>query len=254
MPGPPPGPAPPRIRPGSAHWRRRHSRPRGHGGRGRDRPGRYTAGDAEAGVPSTGSHCIRFWIMRDEGDDPVLDIDPAGTAKVSAGGQQLRSLAGRWRALPQVGELLVFHRADERAAGAKGVALCGEIDTPGALTNVLNFIHLSQWDGSLTVLSGKARKILYYGRGQLLSAVSNVPEERLGALLVRFGMVTQEKLMECVRQVTAQRRLGTVLIEHGVMTAHDLYEGVRRQCEEIFFSSLLLRRGLFYFIKGSDDS
>src|SRR5688572_25482126 len=67
-------------------------------------------------------------------------------------------------------------------------------------------------------------------------------------------MVTQEKLMECVRQVTAQRRLGTVLIEHGVMTAHDLYEGVRRQCEEIFFSSLLLRRGLFYFIKGSDDS
>ncbi len=190
----------------------------------------------------------------DRGGDPTFEIEPSGTARVSAGGAQLRALSGRWRALPQVGELLVLHRSDDRPVAGKGIALCGEIDTPGALTNVLNFLHLSQWDGTLFVIAGKARKVLYYGRGQLLSATSNVPEERLGALLVRFGMVEQDDLLHCVRQVTEQRRLGTVLIEHGLMTARDLYEGVRRQCEEIFFSTLLLRRGAFYFIKEVDPN
>jgi hypothetical protein len=190
--------------------------------------------------------------MRDDGGDPILDIDASGSARVSAGGQELRSLAGKWRALPRVGALLVLHRTDDRPSPGKGIALCGEIDTPGAMTNVLNFIHLSQWDGTLTVVNGKEKKVLYYGRGQLLSATSNVPEERLGALLVRFGMVEQEDLIASVRQVTATRRLGTVLIEHGLMSAHDLYEGVRRQCEEIFFSTLLLRQGAFYFVKEVD--
>jgi hypothetical protein len=190
----------------------------------------------------------------DDGNDPTLEIDPSGTARVSARGQKLRTLSGRWRALPHIGELLILCRADDRPAAGKGIALCGEIDTPGALTNVLNFLHLSLWDGTLTVVSGKARKVLYYGRGQLLSATSNVPDERLGALLVRFGMIEQDDLLHCVRQVTEQRRLGTVLIEHGLMTAHDLYEGVRRQCEEIFFSTLLLRRGAFYFVKEVDES
>lgn len=189
----------------------------------------------------------------DDNLDLTIDVDENGdlVASSKAARRRLAAAAGRWRLLPTTGDLLLLQRVEERE-NKVAVGLCGEIDGPGALANVLNFVHFSQWDGALSVHSGMIRKSLFFRRGQLLSAASNLPEDRLGALLVRFGMLTEADLAAAVREVTPERRLGTVLVERGLMTTHDLYEGVRRQVEEIFYSVLLVRRGVFYFVKQVD--
>lgn len=196
----------------------------------------------------------------DDSLDLTVEVDEDGGIEVAskAARRRLAAASGRWRLLPSAGDLLLLQRVDEAAGDhgkpPPGVGLCGEIDGPGALANVLNFVHFSQWDGALSSVAGMTRKSLFFKRGQLLSAHSNLPEDRLGALLVRFGLLREEDLLAAVREVTPQRRLGTILVERGLMSAHDLYEGVRRQVEEIFFSVLLFRRGVFYFIKQLDEA
>src|SRR5262249_51234789 len=94
---------------------------------------------------------------------------------------------------------------------------------------------------------------LAFRRGQLLTASSSVPEERLGAMLVRAGKVSEEQVQDAQRDVTPQRRLGLVLVERDHVTAADLYEVCKRQAEEIFYSVLLLARGPFYFIAALEE-
>src|SRR5207249_4658923 len=133
-------------------------------------------------------------------------------------------------------------------------ALAGEIGGPGALVDVLNFIHFNQWDGGLWIVSQAVRKALFFEKGQLLSAQSSLVEDRLGNILVRLGKLSSEQLRECSREVTQERRLGTILVERGRVTTHDLYQAVQRQIEEIFHSALLLRLGAFYFTKTLDEA
>jgi hypothetical protein len=44
-----------------------------------------------------------------------------------------------------------------------------------------------------------------------------------------------------------------VLVDKGVMTAAQLYDGIRRQTEEIFYSALIVRTGVFYFVKQVEE-
>lgn len=193
---------------------------------------------------------------RDEKLDLLLEIDENGDVQTEsrATRRRLAAAAGRWRMLPAAGDLIIWQRADEDRPGRPTVGLAGDIDGPGALANVLNFVHFSQWDGALSIVSGVLRKTLHFRRGQLLSAASNLPEDRLGALLVRFGQIDEAVLAAAVREVTPQRRLGTVLVERGLLSPHDLYEGVRRQVEEIFYSTVLVKSGAFYFVKQVDEA
>jgi hypothetical protein len=195
---------------------------------------------------------------KEESLDLTLEIDDNGEVRIASKAvlRRLAALAGRWRLLPAIGDLLLLQRVDEdpRAAARSPIALCGEIDGPGALGNVLNFIQFNQWDGILSLIYGATRKALFFKKGQVLAANSNLPEDRIGALLVRFGMIKEEDLAACIREVTPQRRLGAVLVEKGLMTAAALYDGVKRQTEEIFYSTLLVVRGTFFFVKNLDEA
>jgi hypothetical protein len=195
-------------------------------------------------------------MARDESIDLTLEIDENGEVSSSsrATRRRLAGASGRWRLLPVAGDLLIWQRDASETSERARVMLAGEIDGSGTLVNIINFIHFAQWDGALSIVFGGVRKTLQFRRGALLAAASNLPEERLGALLVRFGHITDEDLVVAVREVTPQRKLGLVLVERGLMTTHLLYEAVRRQCEEIFYSVLLVRTGAFYFSKQSDDA
>src|SRR5438128_1686430 len=90
-------------------------------------------------------------------------------------------------------------------------------------------------------------------RGNIRTAASNVAEDRLGAILYRFGVVDESTLAAAIKGSTGAARLGQVLVEKGALTAHELYTYVRKQVEEIFFSLLVLRRGSFYFYRTPDE-
>jgi len=193
----------------------------------------------------------------------VITIDADGRVVVEVGAQRrLAQTPGRYRVVPTTGELVLLQRVGENQSTrdvstvgiAPGrVALAGEIDGVGGLVDVINFIHGNTWSGQLAVVDGNVRKTLYFRRGDIRTAASNVPEDRLGAILFRYGMVSEEVLADAVKATGASTRLGQLLVERGALTPHDLYTYVRRQIEEIFYSVLVMMRGNFYFFRTAED-
>jgi hypothetical protein len=193
----------------------------------------------------------------------LLSIDAEGRVSVEAGAmKRLSAHPGRYRVVPTTGELVILQkvaveqRGDASVVGAippGRVALAGEIDGVGGLVDVINFIHGNGWSGQLAVVDNAIRKTIYFRRGDIRTAASNVTEDRLGAILYRYGVITEEALAEAVKATGGGTKLGHVLVERGALTPHDLYTYVRRQVEEIFFSVLVLLKGNFYFYRTGDD-
>jgi hypothetical protein len=194
-------------------------------------------------------------------DRETLRVTPDG--RVVIGPELTRKLAARpgvYRLLPTTGGLLLLQRlpGEGKPAGPPGspgrALLSGEIDRLGGLADIIHFIHTNTWSGQLEIVSGQVRKALYCRRGDVQSAASNVPDDRLGAILYRYGLVSEEALASAVKRVAGTpNRIGQVLVEDGIITAHDLYTSMRRQVEEIFYSVLAVREGEFYFYKSGED-
>jgi hypothetical protein len=161
---------------------------------------------------------------------------------------------GLWQLVPTADNLVIFSKLGKDgettpAAGERSGLLLwsGSIGAMGGIVDVITFIYNSKRSGVLVALNEGLKKSIFFTNGDLRMATSNLPEDRLGALLYRFGTVTQEQLDAALTQVGGERRLGRVLLEMGVLTAHDLYQIIRKQVEEIFYSVLLIRAGSFYF-------
>jgi hypothetical protein len=169
---------------------------------------------------------------------------------------RLGTRPGTYRLLPTSDDLVLLQRvAGPGETPAVGrVLLSGEIDHQGGLLDIIDFIHTNTWTGHLDIVSGAVRKALYCRRGDVQSAASNVPEDRLGAILFRFGLVSDAALERALgRAAGTPNRIGQLLVDDGVITAHDLYSSMRRQVEEIFYSVLALREGAFYFFGGENE-
>jgi len=188
-------------------------------------------------------------------DSFTVLIDESGQLLV--GRAALRRLAarhGKYRLVPSPADLVIFERVDEAGNGKAGhVVLAGDIERVGGLIDVMHFVQGNAWSGHLSVLSGAARKTIYFKRGDVSTAASNVSEDRIGAILYRYGMITAADLEKALAQVTQEHRFGQVLVENGTLTAHDLYQYVRKQVEEIFYSILVMRRGEYYFYRTDDN-
>ncbi|MDB4968253.1 MAG: hypothetical protein JWN44_3942 [Myxococcales bacterium] len=197
--------------------------------------------------------------MAEERNVVVIESD----GKVTVEGEAQKRLAGRpgrFRVVPTTGELVILQRLGDLRAGASvsaiapgKVTLAGEVDAVGGLVDVINFILSNQWSGQLAIVDGAARKMLYFRRGDIRTAASNVPEDRLGAILYRYGVISDEQLQTALGSVGGSGKLGQVLVEQGLLTPHDLYTYVRKQVEEIFFSVLVLHHGAFYFYRTDED-
>jgi hypothetical protein len=224
-------------------------------------------------------------------DEPSIRIDENGIVHATEPilKRRLAARAGVWRIVPSTPELLVLQRADEyvgsrferrRAAGGTdpgsedpnadptfpGAAdsgahrpvsravLLGEIDHEGAVVDIVNFITSSQWSGALSVVSGTARKTIYFAKGDIYNASSNLSVDRLGSILFRFGVITKEQLEEAQGAVSHEQRLGHVLVQMGALSTDELVAYVKKQIEEILFSVLLMPDGSYYFYKQSDGA
>jgi hypothetical protein len=200
--------------------------------------------------------------VSDRRNDNIVTIDPDGRLATEPGAAlRLKPHVGRFKVVPTTGELIILQRVandpnsrDASALVTPGrVALAGEIDGVGGLVDVINFIHNNAWSGQLSVHDGATRKTLYFRRGDVRTAASNVSEDRLGSILYRYGIISDEMLKEAVKHTAGGGRLGQALVERGALSAHELYTWVRKQVEEIFWSVLVLRTGNFYFYRTGDD-
>ncbi len=82
-------------------------------------------------------------------------------------------------------------------------------------------------DGSLYLLSGQTKKVVFFERGQPVFVRSNVLSECLGQILAQEGLITQE---QCEQTLEAIRRTGKkqgeLLVEMGILSEGNLRYGL----------------------------
>jgi hypothetical protein len=115
------------------------------------------------------------------------------------------------------------------------------------LPDLLQYLRHDGATGILTLVSGGARKAAYLRNGRVVFASSNLPNDRLGELLIREGKITVEEYEASIRGISSGRRQGRILVEMGALSPKDLWEGVQHQVQEIVYSVFQWDEGQFHF-------
>jgi hypothetical protein len=93
-------------------------------------------------------------------------------------------------------------------------------------------------------------KTVYISQGGLIFATSTDPDDRLGEMLLRKGLITYRILEDSVQAIQAGKRQGTILVERGAIRSKHLVEGVMEQVQEIIFSLFRWEEGQYEFVEG----
>lgn len=126
----------------------------------------------------------------------------------------------------------------------------GTLDTLG-IVEVLQVIGMARKVGCLR-LRGRAGELkqLFFQDGELVSATSNMPKDRLGAVLVKLGILQQAQI-DAAREAESAtgRRQGDMLVAAGFLTQEQLDAALGRQITEIVNSVMTWRDGSFEFVE-----
>lgn len=110
--------------------------------------------------------------------------------------------------------------------------------------------------GSLYLLSGKTKKVVFFDRGEPVSVRSNVTAECLGQILAREGLITQaqcDQTLESIRRTG--KKQGELLIEMGILSEGNLRYGLEAQLRHKLFDIFSWDDGRYQYkpdIKGDD--
>jgi hypothetical protein len=119
------------------------------------------------------------------------------------------------------------------------------------LPEILQHLRTSKSTGILSLVSGGARKALYLKEGRVVFASSNLPNDRLGEILLHEGKITVEEYESSIKAISKGKRQGKVLVEMGALSPKDLWEGVQFQVKEIVYSIFQWENGQFHFEESS---
>ncbi len=102
----------------------------------------------------------------------------------------------------------------------------------------------------LTFRRGALAKRVYLRDGRIVFATSSDPNERLGELLLREGMITLDQLDQAISRIGSGKRLGTLLVEAGHLTPHNLVRGVISQVKDVVLGLFPWEEGEYVFDEG----
>jgi len=197
--------------------------------------------------------------MRD-GKSELVRIDSRGEAHPigAVASQRLRARAGAYRMLPAPQHVVFMRYTGEDGRRDEGdgaiVRLAGEVTAPGVLCDVLALIGQTGWRGELTVLDGDDVRSVFFDQGNVVGALTNVEQERLGAVLYRYGVIGAEARDRIMAAVKDGKRFGEAAIELGVLQQDQIYAYISKQVDEIVFATLTVGDGTFFFLDGFDEA
>ncbi len=94
-------------------------------------------------------------------------------------------------------------------------------------------------DGALISVTAGAKRLVFFEKGYLVGAKSELAHERLGEVIVAEGGVTRAELEEATRFIRSGRKLGNILVELGYLKSGQIETYVCRQIVRIASAMLL---------------
>lgn len=118
-----------------------------------------------------------------------------------------------------------------------------------SLADVCQLLALGLKTGCLSITDKSRFGQIFFDRGRITYARIVNRRDRIGDLLVRDGLLTQEQLSAALETQNEEpdRKLGQVLIDSGFLTQKELQLYIRMQIEEAIYHLFTWSRGNFFF-------
>lgn len=110
-------------------------------------------------------------------------------------------------------------------------------------------IYLSKGTGELLIEGDLFTRSIFFLKGNIIFARTNVLQERLGEILFKLGKINQDQYLNIHKMLENKRdRIGQILIQEGFLTHKDLQEGLLYQTRSIAVSVFTVTSGDWEFI------
>jgi tetratricopeptide (TPR) repeat protein len=118
-----------------------------------------------------------------------------------------------------------------------------------SLPDVLQLLAMGQKTGCLSVADRSNFGYIFFDRGQITYASIVNRRDRLGDILAKSGLITDEQLQGAIDRQAQQRtkRLGELLVDMGALLRPDLERYMRVQIEEAVYYLFTWSSGTFSF-------
>ncbi|UCG77999.1 MAG: DUF4388 domain-containing protein [Nitrospirota bacterium] len=129
------------------------------------------------------------------------------------------------------------------------MGLEGSIEDFG-LADILQLLYFQKKSGLLTVEGRLGRVKIYFNQGNIVAAESKkkLEDKRLGKILVRKELITEEKLQEVLDQKkSSTQKLGSLLIKNGLVEKESIKDIIVNQLTEVVVSLFNWKQGTYEF-------
>jgi hypothetical protein len=133
------------------------------------------------------------------------------------------------------------------------VSFMGELSDIG-VADLLYLLALRRQTGRLAISSSGEEVSLYLERGQLILVTSSNATLRLGRMLIRLGILDNDRLREALQiqeQYGQGQPLGRVLLAYDFVSEAELSSCVEEQCVEILSRVISATNGIFVYHRDS---
>lgn len=165
--------------------------------------------------------------------------------------ERLSAREGIYRVFPVPPGVILMRTVEPDGRGP--IRLAGEITVPGAICDVFVVLGQVGWRGQLVLCDESTTRTLYFDQGNVLGAQTSVAGERLGAVMYRYGVLSEADLERVAAHTGRGGRFGAVALELGLITQRDVFRCLKHQIEDIAFACFAQSSGTFCFLEGFDS-
>lgn len=180
----------------------------------------------------------------------MSDEKPEGTAELSVtlqegnlvveGANLDEAGSGNWVATALGNKRVMLTTEESRLfkGESAGLAMCGV----AIFKDFLLGLHAASWSGVLFVDTGYGVKRLFFSRGLIVFAASNIIDDRLGEVIYREAKISLDELTNSAAQVTKARKFGQVLISSNNFSNVQLWQALKLQVKQILRSLFMVEK------------